>query len=215
MRQVPNGKRSRNRPGRNNRPQHNRNQTFDSSGPEGKVRGTANQVYEKYLALARDASSSGDRVTAENFFQHAEHYFRIMVASGQQMRPRPFGEDGVEGDLDDAADGQPYPADQPQPQFQQPQHSQPQQHQGGRQHGPNGAPPRPPQAQAPQVQAAPQVQPQPVAAAPQVQPQPATAAPERRPETPAELAQAAAANAEGRERVVRRPRRGSSAPVDA
>lgn len=191
MRQIPNGKRSRNRPGRGHRPQHhgnNRNQTFDSSGPEGKVRGTANQVYEKYLALARDASSSGDRVTAENFFQHAEHYFRIMVASGQQLRPRsPNGfEDDFEGEGAEGSDGQPYLSDQPQPQLQ----PQPQP-QG------NGHQPRP-QNPAPQ--------PQPQASAPQ---------PERRPETPAELAQAAAANSGERERDRERGRRGGRRGNDA
>lgn len=51
---------------------------FESNGPEVKVRGTPQQVQEKYLALARDAQSSGDRVQAEAYFQHAEHYLRIM-----------------------------------------------------------------------------------------------------------------------------------------
>lgn len=210
MRQLPNGKRSRNRPGRSShRPQNNRNQTFDSSGPEGKVRGTANQVYEKYLALARDASSSGDRVMAENFFQHAEHYFRIVVASGQQMRPRPvgeFGEEGFEGQDGEGQDGQGYIGEQPQP---PPYQGQPQP-QPRPQPG-NGGPPRAAQErEAPQ----PQAQPQPKA---QVQPQPqpkAQPVAERRPESPAELAQAAAANAEDRERG-RRPGRRGSAPVDA
>ena len=59
-----------------------RNQTFDSSGPNVKVRGTAAQVLEKYLALARDASASGDRIMAENYFQHAEHYHRVISANG-------------------------------------------------------------------------------------------------------------------------------------
>lgn len=57
-------------------------QTMDSSGPNGKLRGNAYQLHEKYLALARDAHSSGDRVAAENFFQHAEHYFRIINMNG-------------------------------------------------------------------------------------------------------------------------------------
>src|SRR6201996_8351835 len=56
----------------------NPNRTFDSSGPEVKIRGSASHVYEKYLQLARDANSGGDRVMAENYLQHAEHYFRIM-----------------------------------------------------------------------------------------------------------------------------------------
>lgn len=63
----------------------NPNRTFDSSGPEIKIRGSANHVYEKYLQLARDANSGGDRVMAENYLQHAEHYFRIMAAQQAQM----------------------------------------------------------------------------------------------------------------------------------
>ncbi|MCC6718752.1 MAG: DUF4167 domain-containing protein [Acetobacteraceae bacterium] len=61
----------------------NRNHTFDSSGPDLRVRGTAQQLFEKYLQLGRDASSSGDRVMAESYFQHAEHYFRIVNAINQ------------------------------------------------------------------------------------------------------------------------------------
>ena len=56
---------------------------FDSSGPDVRVRGTAQQLFEKYLQLGRDATSSGDRVMAEGFFQHAEHYFRILNAMNQ------------------------------------------------------------------------------------------------------------------------------------
>lgn len=66
-----------------------RSQTFDSNGPNVKVRGTAAQVLEKYLALARDATSSGDRVTAENYSQHAEHYFRVMTANGANSERDP------------------------------------------------------------------------------------------------------------------------------
>jgi Domain of unknown function (DUF4167) len=65
---------------------HNPNRTFDSSGPEIKIRGSASNVYEKYLQLARDANSSGDRVMAENYLQHAEHYYRIMAAQQAQMQ---------------------------------------------------------------------------------------------------------------------------------
>jgi hypothetical protein len=79
-------KRSR---GRGRRPQgnhhHNHNRAFDSTGPDVKIRGTAAHVYEKYLQLARDASSSGDRVMQENYLQHAEHYYRILMAQGAQM----------------------------------------------------------------------------------------------------------------------------------
>lgn len=68
---------------RDNRPRSAaslRHQTFDSNGPDVRVRGNAWQVYEKYQALARDATSSGDRVAAENYQQHAEHYYRIIEA---------------------------------------------------------------------------------------------------------------------------------------
>ena len=61
----------------------NRNHVFDSNGPEVRVRGTSQQLFEKYLQLGRDATSSGDRVTAESYFQHAEHYFRILNAMNQ------------------------------------------------------------------------------------------------------------------------------------
>ena len=64
---------------------YNPNRTFDSSGPEIKIRGSAAHVYEKYLQLARDANSSGDRVMAENYLQHAEHYYRIMAAAAAQQ----------------------------------------------------------------------------------------------------------------------------------
>lgn len=61
----------------------NRNHVFDSNGPDIRVRGTAQQLFEKYLQLGRDATSGGDRVMAESYFQHAEHYFRIINAMNQ------------------------------------------------------------------------------------------------------------------------------------
>src|ERR1700754_3766144 len=64
----------------------NPNRTFDSSGPEVKIRGSASNVYEKYLQLARDANSQGDRVMAEDYLQHAEHYYRIMAAQAQAQQ---------------------------------------------------------------------------------------------------------------------------------
>jgi Domain of unknown function (DUF4167) len=64
----------------------NRNHVFDSNGPEIRIRGTAQQLFEKYLQLGRDATSSGDRVMAEAFFQHAEHYFRILNAMNQAQQ---------------------------------------------------------------------------------------------------------------------------------
>jgi hypothetical protein len=64
----------------------NRNHSFDSSGPDVRVRGTAQQLFEKYLQLGRDATSGGDRVMAESYFQHAEHYFRILNAMNQAVQ---------------------------------------------------------------------------------------------------------------------------------
>jgi Domain of unknown function (DUF4167) len=71
-----------------------RGQNLDSNGPNVKIRGTPHQIFERYMALAREASTSGDRVAAENLYQHAEHYFRVMNAAneGQQQRAmRPAG----------------------------------------------------------------------------------------------------------------------------
>ncbi len=65
---------------------NNPNRSFDSNGPEVKIRGSASHVYEKYLQLARDANSSGDRVMAENYLQHAEHYWRILSANQMQQQ---------------------------------------------------------------------------------------------------------------------------------
>jgi hypothetical protein len=62
------------------------NRVFDSSGPEGKVRGTPQQIIEKYQLLARDAQLSNDRVAAENFQQHAEHYTRMLAQATREMQ---------------------------------------------------------------------------------------------------------------------------------
>jgi hypothetical protein len=64
----------------------NRNHVFDSNGPDMRLRGTAQQLFEKYLQLGRDATSAGDRVMAESYFQHAEHYFRILNAMSQAQQ---------------------------------------------------------------------------------------------------------------------------------
>ncbi|NHX28339.1 DUF4167 domain-containing protein, partial [Escherichia coli] len=64
------------------------NRVFDSSGPEGKVRGTPQQIIEKYNQLARDAQLSNDRVAAENFQQHAEHYTRLLGEAQREMDAR-------------------------------------------------------------------------------------------------------------------------------
>jgi len=105
MRQGSNPRRSRGRGQR--KPHFNpRQQTFDSNGPDVRVRGNAYQVLEKYLALARDASSAGDRIAAENFLQHAEHYYRLINAytgdDQNQNRNRQMGRpDGSGGDNDE------------------------------------------------------------------------------------------------------------------
>jgi len=67
----------------------NRNHVFDSSGPDMRMRGTAQQLFEKYLQMGRDATSGGDRVMAEGYFQHAEHYFRIINAMNQAVQQTP------------------------------------------------------------------------------------------------------------------------------
>jgi hypothetical protein len=74
----------------------NRNHVFDSNGPDLRLRGTAQQLFEKYLQLGRDATGSGDRVMAESYFQHAEHYFRILNAINQaQQQNQPHGQNGA------------------------------------------------------------------------------------------------------------------------
>ena len=64
----------------NRRGQNPMTRVFESNGPDIKIRGTASHVAEKYVQLARDARSSGDPVAAENYYQHAEHYFRSMFS---------------------------------------------------------------------------------------------------------------------------------------
>ncbi|MDP6707828.1 MAG: DUF4167 domain-containing protein [Alphaproteobacteria bacterium] len=81
MRQSPTSKRGRGRSGGRRSYGNSANRSYDSSGPDVKIRGTANQIYDKYQLLARDAAASGDRVAAENYLQHAEHYFRIISAN--------------------------------------------------------------------------------------------------------------------------------------
>ena len=93
MRNGQNNKRMRNRNNNNNnnnnnnrRGQNPMTRVFESNGPDIKIRGTASHVAEKYVQLARDARSSGDPVAAENYYQHAEHYFRLIAAAQEQFR---------------------------------------------------------------------------------------------------------------------------------
>ena len=73
------------------------NRVFDSSGPEGKVRGTPQQIIDKYLQLARDAQLSNDRVAAENFQQHAEHYTRLLSEAQREQEARREQQEAQQG----------------------------------------------------------------------------------------------------------------------
>lgn len=92
---------------------NNLNRVYESAGPEGKVRGTPQQIVEKYLSLARDAQTSGDRVTAENFLQHAEHYQRIVLQSLGVQEERRDAAMSEQDDDDDDDYGHAAPASQP------------------------------------------------------------------------------------------------------
>ncbi len=142
---------------------------YESNGQDVKIRGTASHIAEKYLQLARDAQSSGDSIASENYYQHAEHYFRLIAAAQEQLRqnqpyyqPQPGG--GMGGNLpdddgDDDGDGEqpqmggePY-APQSQPFYsREPQQHQPPQYQPHHQHQPQHQP----QSHQPQHQPQPQ-----------------------------------------------------------
>jgi hypothetical protein len=98
---------------------------MDSNGPDVKIRGTPAHIYEKYLQLARDAHSGGDRVQAENYLQHAEHYYRLIMAAQAQLpqhqQRQPNG-NGANGDMGgeeqpqaSGGDAQPIPGEGEQP----------------------------------------------------------------------------------------------------
>jgi hypothetical protein len=118
---------------------------YESNGQDVKIRGTASHIAEKYLQLARDAQSSGDTIATENYYQHAEHYFRLIAAAQEQLRQTQPYYQPQQGDMrgnasDDEDDdgegdqpsmgGEPFAPREPQQQFYQrePQH-QPQQQQ--------------------------------------------------------------------------------------
>lgn len=143
--------------GRNNNNNNNNNnsgnrkapnplqRSYESNGPDVKVRGTAQHVAEKYLQLARDAQSSGDPVAAENYFQHAEHYYRILLAAQEQMAQqfghsfppnRAFNEDADDGEEDGDDDGQSFQQGGPQPDMR----NAPSGGMNGNGYNPNGAP---------------------------------------------------------------------------
>ncbi len=111
-----NNKRMRNRNNNNNNNNSNNNnrrgqnpmtRVFESNGPDIKIRGTASHVAEKYVQLARDARSSGDPVAAENYYQHAEHYFRLIAAAQEQFRqnqPQPRVDNETQPTAEDGDD---------------------------------------------------------------------------------------------------------------
>jgi len=126
MKHGSNPRRGRSR-GNGKRNPSQRSGSFESSGPEAKIRGTAQQVQDKYLAMARDAFSAGDRIAAEGYFQHAEHYYRVLhpvpedrgkagqgrVHDHPAANPKPpVPEGGGEATKKTAAKS---PADEPQP----------------------------------------------------------------------------------------------------
>ena len=125
---------------------------FESNGPDVKVRGNAAHVAEKYLQLARDAQSSGDPVLAENYLQHAEHYFRIVAAAQAQLQFRPDQPNQQVPDVDEDDDFPPindrFASPEPMQRFQQPQPQQGEQPGfGGAESDEQGGDSQPPQAQ--------------------------------------------------------------------
>jgi hypothetical protein len=154
MRNGQNNNNNKNRMrGRNRRGHNPMTRVYESNGPDVKIRGTAHHIAEKYAQLARDAQSSGDPVAAEGYLQHAEHYFRMIMAAQVQFaqqnpnqQQQPFQRPDMEGrdDYDDDGDesgqdqpnGQPFqaapnqpahrPQQQPQPQHQPQNQPQPQ-----------------------------------------------------------------------------------------
>ena len=129
--QRPRGRFNANRPFRQQPRAPQNNQTFESNGPNVKIRGSAHQIFERYIALAREASSAGDRIAAENLYQHAEHYYRIMQANGDGQNmgpPRPMTPadtemNGMDNEGEFGGSGQ---SGQPQQQVQPQQSGQPQ-----------------------------------------------------------------------------------------
>src|SRR6516225_5887979 len=136
MRNGQNNKRMRNRNNNNNRRGQNPlSRMYESNGPDVKIRGTASHIAEKYLQLARDAQSSGDPVAAENYYQHAEHYFRLIAAAQEQFRQsQPYHQQGGDqrgnvsddgyddGDDQPSIGGEPFAPRDPQPFYPREQH---------------------------------------------------------------------------------------------
>jgi len=103
MRNRNNGHNNNNNNNNNRRSQNPMTRVYDSNGPDIKIRGTAAHIAEKYLQLARDSQSSGDPVAAENYYQHAEHYFRLIATAQEQFRQNvpQHQQPRLDGDLGD------------------------------------------------------------------------------------------------------------------
>lgn len=145
--------------GRNRKGQNPLTRVYESNGPDVKIRGTASHVADKYVQLARDAQASGDPVAAENYFQHAEHYYRLIAAAQEQFRQaNPYYRPETEARDDGADEGEDEGLEQPgagaEPPFGTgeqpylPREAQPfpprdQQAFGGREHRPYGGRPQP------------------------------------------------------------------------
>jgi Domain of unknown function (DUF4167) len=99
---------------RNNKGPNPLTRSYESNGPDVKIRGTAQHIAEKYSQLARDAQSSGDPVAAENYLQHAEHYYRIIAAAQEQLREQYGYQERFQDEGDEEGGGfegqRPYPA---------------------------------------------------------------------------------------------------------
>src|SRR6201988_684369 len=111
MRNGQNNKRMRNRGNQNNNNRRGQNpmtRVFDSNGPDIKIRGTASHIAEKYVQLARDARGAGDPVAAENYYQHAEHYFRLIAAAQEQFRQNQQQQPRDNEPIDDGGDDDGY-----------------------------------------------------------------------------------------------------------
>lgn len=118
MRQPGKNNRQRGRGRRNGNGHINRNTTLDSNGPDVRLRGNAFQLYEKYVSLGNDASAAGERISAEAYFQHADHYFRVhsaIIAASEDRRngqnhAESNGQQPASEESEDAAQASPAPA---------------------------------------------------------------------------------------------------------
>ncbi|MCE2516937.1 MAG: DUF4167 domain-containing protein [Alphaproteobacteria bacterium] len=111
MRQPGKNNRQRGRGRRNGNGQINRNTTIDSNGPDVRLRGNALQLHEKYASLANDAAAAGERISAEAYYQYADHYFRVhsSIVAAQEERREKHHDQGSNGGGDkDKADKAPH-----------------------------------------------------------------------------------------------------------